>query len=139
MKPFLFQSPTKVRFGVGASLELAALLAESGAKRPMIVSGTHVSKTAGFLRAKEALCREGYEPTLYLSAVPDPPIETVDEAAAFLRESGCDAVIAIGGGSSMPPYAWAVQAACGVPVFDFTTLIRWLHSSVTQKPYCGFL
>lgn len=101
MKSFLFQSPTKVKFGVGASLELAALLAESGAKRPMIVSGTHVSKTAGFLRAKEALCREGYEPVLFLSAVPDPPIETVDEAAAFLRESGCDAVIAIGGGSSM--------------------------------------
>ena len=41
--------------------------------------------------------------------------------------------------SDMPPYAWAVQAACGVPVFDFTTLIRWLHNSVTQKPYCGFL
>lgn len=41
--------------------------------------------------------------------------------------------------SDMPPYAYAVQAATGVPVFDFTTLIRWLHSAVTQTPYCGFI
>ena len=41
--------------------------------------------------------------------------------------------------SDMPPYAYAVQAATGVPVFDFTTLIRWLHSAVAQTPYCGFI
>jgi len=41
--------------------------------------------------------------------------------------------------SDMPPYAWAVQAACGVPVFDFTTLIRWLKNAVTQQPYRGFI
>jgi len=41
--------------------------------------------------------------------------------------------------SDMPPYAYAVQAATGLPVFDFTTLIRWLHNAVTQKPYCGFI
>ncbi|MPM85142.1 hypothetical protein SDC9_132219 [bioreactor metagenome] len=41
--------------------------------------------------------------------------------------------------SDMPPYAWAVQAACSVPVFDFTTLIRWLNNAVTQRPYCGFI
>ncbi|MBR1865723.1 MAG: aspartate/glutamate racemase family protein [Lachnospiraceae bacterium] len=41
--------------------------------------------------------------------------------------------------SDMPPYAYAVQNATGLPVFDFTTLIRWLHSAVTQTPYCGFI
>ena len=41
--------------------------------------------------------------------------------------------------SDMPPYAYAVQAATGLPVFDFTTLIRWLHSSVAQTPYRGFI
>lgn len=41
--------------------------------------------------------------------------------------------------SDMPPYAWAVQAACGVPVFDFITLIRWLKNAVTQRPYTGFI
>ncbi len=41
--------------------------------------------------------------------------------------------------SDMPPYAHAVQRATGLPVFDFTTLIRWLHSAVCQKPYHGFI
>jgi len=41
--------------------------------------------------------------------------------------------------SDMPPYAYAVQEAVSLPVFDFTTLIRWLHTSVTQTPYCGFI
>ncbi len=41
--------------------------------------------------------------------------------------------------SDMPPYAHAVQAAVQLPVFDFTTLIKWLHSSVCQTPYYGFI
>ena len=41
--------------------------------------------------------------------------------------------------SDMPPYAWAVQAETGLPVFDFITLIKWLHSGVCQTPYCGFM
>lgn len=41
--------------------------------------------------------------------------------------------------SDMPPYAYAVQQATKLPVFDFTTLIRWLHTSVTQTPYYGFI
>lgn len=41
--------------------------------------------------------------------------------------------------SDMPPYAAYVQSAVKLPVFDFTTLIRWLNNSVTQKPYYGFI
>ena len=41
--------------------------------------------------------------------------------------------------SDMPPYASAIQAATGLPVFDFTTLIRWLHNAVAQTPYRGFI
>jgi Asp/Glu/hydantoin racemase len=41
--------------------------------------------------------------------------------------------------SDMPPYAYAVQEAVGLPVFDFITLINWLHNATTQKPYNGFI
>ncbi|MCH3964441.1 MAG: aspartate/glutamate racemase family protein [Clostridium sp.] len=41
--------------------------------------------------------------------------------------------------SDMPPYAAAIQREVKLPVFDFTTLIKWLHNSVTQKPYDGFI
>lgn len=55
-------------------------------------------------------------------------LETAPNTGAILLEC-----------SDMPPYAYAVQAATGLPVFDFTTLIRWLHNSVTQTPYRGFI
>lgn len=41
--------------------------------------------------------------------------------------------------SDLPPYAAAIQAAVGLPVYDFTTLIRWLHSGVAQQPYSGWI
>lgn len=41
--------------------------------------------------------------------------------------------------SDLPPYAAAIQAAVGLPVFDFTTLIRWLQSAVAQRPYGGWI
>ena len=41
--------------------------------------------------------------------------------------------------SDMPPYAAAVQAATQLPVFDFITLIKWLHSGVAQRPYIGWI
>jgi aspartate/glutamate racemase len=41
--------------------------------------------------------------------------------------------------SDMPPYAAEIQAATQLPVFDFITLIRWLHNATTQMPYSGWI
>jgi len=41
--------------------------------------------------------------------------------------------------SDMPPYAAAIQEATQLPVFDFITLIKWLHNATTQKPYSGWI
>ena len=41
--------------------------------------------------------------------------------------------------SDLPPYAWAVQKASGLPVFDFISLINWVKASVVQKPYFGLI
>ncbi len=41
--------------------------------------------------------------------------------------------------SDMPPYAAEVQRYINLPVFDFITLIKWVHHSVAQKPYFGFV
>lgn len=40
--------------------------------------------------------------------------------------------------SDLPPYAHTIQASTGLPVFDFITLINWVHSSVVQTPYYGY-
>lgn len=41
--------------------------------------------------------------------------------------------------SDLPPYAWAVQNACGMPVFDFTTLINWLRLGGARSPFGGWI
>lgn len=39
--------------------------------------------------------------------------------------------------SDLPPYAHAVQAATGRPVFDFITMINYVQASVVRKTYHG--
>jgi hypothetical protein len=39
--------------------------------------------------------------------------------------------------SDMPPFAADVQRAVRLPVFDFITMIKWIHSAVAQRPYEG--
>jgi hypothetical protein len=41
--------------------------------------------------------------------------------------------------SDLPPYASDIQRAVGLPVFDFITMIRWLHNAAMQRPYRGFI
>lgn len=41
--------------------------------------------------------------------------------------------------SDTPPYASDIQKAVGLPVYDFITMIKWLHNATTQKPYNGFI
>ncbi len=41
--------------------------------------------------------------------------------------------------SDLPPYASAVHGMTGLPVFDFVTMIRHVHSTLTPMPYIGFM
>ncbi len=41
--------------------------------------------------------------------------------------------------SDMPPYAWAIQNAIRLPVFDFTTLTNWVYNAVVRRPFAGFV
>lgn len=41
--------------------------------------------------------------------------------------------------SDLPPYAHAVQAAVGLPVFDFFTMINYVHTTMVRSPFKGFM
>ena len=41
--------------------------------------------------------------------------------------------------SDMPPYSALLQQETQLPVFDFITLIRWLHHATQQRPYSGWI
>ncbi|MDD4364747.1 MAG: aspartate/glutamate racemase family protein [Synergistales bacterium] len=41
--------------------------------------------------------------------------------------------------SDLPPYAHAVHRATGRPVFDFITMIKYVHSALVPRPYEGYM
>jgi len=65
--------------------------------------------------------------------------EEVVSAAVELATENPDMGAVVLECSDMPPYAADIQAAIQLPVFDFITLIKWLHNAVMQKPYSGWM
>lgn len=41
--------------------------------------------------------------------------------------------------SCLPPYAAAIQAAVNLPVFDYVTLINYVHGAVVRNPFMGHM
>jgi len=41
--------------------------------------------------------------------------------------------------TEMSPYAWAIQKAVRMPVFDFTTMVNWVYDAVVRRPFAGFV
>jgi len=64
--------------------------------------------------------------------------EVVDLMSRFVRENQDIGAILIQC-SDLPPYAWAIQNATGLPVFDMNTLIEWIYYAIVRHPYRGFI
>ena len=41
--------------------------------------------------------------------------------------------------TDMPPYAWTIQNAVRLPVFDYITMINWIYNAVVRRPFTGFI
>jgi len=41
--------------------------------------------------------------------------------------------------SDLPPYAHAIQKEVNLPIFDFTTMIRYVHTALVRKEFQGFM
>lgn len=87
---------TTIGFGLGASESLAEILRELGVSRPLVISD-HGIKAAGLLE------RPGFAflktAPIFLDVPPNPTESAVAAGLELYRQSGCDGVVAIGGGS----------------------------------------
>lgn len=99
---FVFNSPTRLSFGIGAADKAAVELGALGARKVLIVTGPGKTASAEFLVAlKRDLEAAGMAWAHYAGAGADPTTEMVDEGAAFYRKEGCDAILGFGGGSPL--------------------------------------
>ena len=96
---FQYYIPTKVLFGAG-QLDRLHKQKLPGKKALIVLSGGTSAKRFGYLaRVEEQLDKAGVSHELFDKVLPNPVQEHVMEGAAFAKETGCDFVIGLGGGS----------------------------------------
>jgi len=93
--------PTRIVFGEGAIQRLPEKLAAMGCRRPLVVTDRGVAATglvdrlAAVLQAAEV----GY--AIFDGVQPNPVLDDIVGGAKAFRGSGCDGIVALGGGSPM--------------------------------------
>lgn len=80
---------------------LPSRLEARGCGSVLMVTSPSVAKLPGTRRLLEALEKAGIACTVYDRTVPNPTTDTVEEALALYRQGNCQAIIGVGGGSSL--------------------------------------
>ena len=108
MNNFVYSQPVKIWFGAGKMKELGTVLDELGVQKAVLVCGHHVRPHAQQLQQKEQrIC------AIFSEVEPNPQLSGAIKTADLARENGADAVIGIGGGSSIDTAKFAAAIACG--------------------------
>lgn len=98
---FMFSLPTSVQFGRGSSREIGTILRNRKCKRVFLIYDKGV-KNAGLTEPiLESLKKRRITVEEYDGVLPNPPDYQVEEAAQKARAFKADAIVALGGGSSM--------------------------------------
>lgn len=99
---FGYYAPTKVVFGKGAELQVAALIREQGCKKVLLHYGSRSAKKTGLLDTIEKCLKEGGIDYVELGGVvPNPRLGKVYEGIELCRKEGVDFILAVGGGSTI--------------------------------------
>lgn len=100
----LFHSVPRIAVGENSCGAIVDILLAAAGRRPgavLLVSDKQIHALGLLQEAMNALAAEQIEVHLYTDISPDPPQSQVLKCANFARENGVEAVLAIGGGSSM--------------------------------------
>ena len=117
IEPFRNHLPVKIRFGEGVSAQLGAVLEEEGSTRPFLVMDEGLE---AFVPGVATAIAPIGSSVRFEKPAGEPTVALVEQAASELRASGCDAVVALGGGSAMDTAKAArLVAGQGVPYLSF--------------------
>src|SRR5258706_2693797 len=98
-----FSFPTATLFGPGTISELPARLRQMSSRKPLVVTDPGLLQTRSFQTLSNTLGAKqlGQDWELFHGVHTNPTEQDVVDAAKAFRESGCDLVIAFGGGSAL--------------------------------------
>lgn len=87
--------------GPGASVRLGEAVAGFGHTKILIVTDAVLAKLGLLKGLTDALTEGGIEYVVFDEITPDAPIPLIERGIATFKEHGCDAIVAVGGGSSI--------------------------------------
>jgi alcohol dehydrogenase class IV len=115
----------EVIFGIGTLAEVGGAVRRVGGRRPLLVSDPGVLAAGWIDRAVPHLSDVRVEWSLWHDLTPNPKDFEVQAAFESYRESGCDALLAIGGGSCIDlAKAVAILSGNGGQILDYEGIDR---------------
>jgi alcohol dehydrogenase len=119
--------------GPGSSARLGELVAGMGHQKLLIVTDDMITKLGLLGPLTRALAEGGAQFVVFDEITPDAPIPLVERGIAFYKEQGCDAVVAVGGGSSMDSAkAICMAIANPKPLRSLAGYFKGRHTPVTM-------
>lgn len=101
MKPFTFNTAASIVFGEGSSARIGELASARGWRRVLVVTDPGLVRIGLVDPAVEALGKAGIEVALHAGVEADPPEHVVHAAVQAGRDHEADAIVGLGGGSSL--------------------------------------
>lgn len=133
MDKFEWNLPTKIVYGQGELSRLGKLCNEYG-RKAFLATYHRREKRAWILdKALSSLKAAGIEVTIFDCIEPNPRAETVDQGVERFLQSGCDFVVALGGGS-------VIDAAKYISATAFSGGVAWDYVILAErvaKEYTG--
>jgi len=98
---FMFSVPSLVHFGSGVSNKAGEIITGMGLKKVLFVFDQGVKDAELAARVGQVLRNAQLEVMEYDGVLPNPPDHIVEQAAQQARDAGVEAIVALGGGSSI--------------------------------------
>jgi hydroxyacid-oxoacid transhydrogenase len=114
---------SNIRFGPGVTREVGMDLRDAGAQHVMVLTDRLVARLPPVAAVLESLEESGIVATLYDGVRVEPTDESFADATSVARSLGCDAFVAVGGGSVLDT-AKAVNLYSTYPPQDFLDYVN---------------
>ena len=99
--PFDFQPRTRLVFGVHAVERVGEIVREFGAKKVLLVTDPGIARAGHAEHVLKSLTADGVRAVLFDRVRENPTTRCVEDCLAVAKASGIEAIIGLGGGSSM--------------------------------------
>jgi len=119
--------------GPGSSGRLGQAVAGFGHRKILIVTDGIISKLGLLKTLTEALSEGGAAYVVFDEITPDAPIPLIERGIEFYREHDCDAIVAVGGGSSMDA-SKAIAVSIANPKKSLRSLAGYFKGFNTPVP-----